>query len=180
MPRQLLPDIVAGVLVAVGFIVGLVLAYRRGFRDAQNLRSDAFDFLPTRLGLDGTRWRPVFNEAADTSIQPGILAFRQVGSRFTANGRDEDGVAWNLEGVVHGQRLWCMIRGHRGERTQTSAWVLVAEQRGLLTGYSIRWERGRGAPFVMRELRLEQVLDANVPAEAPLADDIETPEPAES
>jgi hypothetical protein len=168
--REYIPDILAGLLVAAAFLVGIGIAYRRGFRAALTVRSAEFDFLTTSLALDGARWMLLKEPPGDQTDQvslPEILDWRQAGSRVTFRGATEDGTVWQGEGIVEDLRVMCLARAVRGENSRPSIWMLRAEAAAdKLTGYCIGWDRA-GSMLSLREFSWERQTEMPFPAPSP-------------
>ena len=170
MRDVLVPDVVAGILVAIGFLAGLVIAWRRGFRAALPLRNDAFDFEPVRMQLAGSVWKPeppVETTPLPERLPPSIR-WEQGGSRLTGSSPQADGTNWRLEGVVHGFKLICLVRTTSGAQSHPEVWMLRGTPAGdRLCGYRIVWDE-TGTQLGLRELTL-------IPTRLPA---VEVPAPA--
>lgn len=154
--RNLWPDVLAGLLVAIAFLIGVVIAYRRGFRAALPLQVETFDFLAAQLQLDGSRWR-IAVHAEDADQFPAEVELQQAGSRLTGQGARPDGTRVQLEGVIHRRRVECLVCRSREETTAPEVWMLDADAADqLLTGYWIGWHRA-GFQLLVRELKLHRI-----------------------
>lgn len=165
MPQLLLPDVIAGIIVAGTFLTGLWIAYRRGFRAALPVHSGALDFLATDLSLHDSRWRLDLESAASLSVttpSSQTLHLQQAGSRIVGTGRRADGIPWQLEGIVSHRQVTCMTHGLESDTPGPGLLMLRADADGkTLTGYRIAWDR-QGSLLSLRELTLVR--------EAPIAD----------
>jgi len=91
-----------------GTALGLLLLisaffYRLGYWRASGVRGPRFDRLAPALRLNQSTWRAEFSsfgQRMDDEAHVVTLTFRQSGSRLAAEGIDESGRRWSLEGVV--------------------------------------------------------------------------------
>lgn len=151
--QELWPDIVAGVIVAAAFLIGLRIAYRRGFRSALSIHAGELDFLPSQLSLDGSEWVLQLNEHDDLSqiVGPTVLRLTQSGSRILGEGSRENGAAWQLEGILHGRELLCFI-AETPPAGAPNVLILRADAHGKrLSGYRLDWQE-TGALLSLREI----------------------------
>jgi hypothetical protein len=163
--REQLPDLIAGVVVAAAFLIGLWIAYHRGFRAALPVRSGEFDFLATDLSLHDSRWRLEMENAAqpaERAESPPTLHLEQARSRLLGAGRRADGTAWQLEGIVHQRQAICLMQGQEADQPGPGLLMLRADAEGqTLTGYRIAWD-GPGAMLSLREISLMRVAAAEI------------------
>lgn len=154
MRESLVPDVVAGFLVALAFLAGIAIAYRRGFQAALPFRTAELNFLSHGLALNDTRWKLPTDSPREPVERglPRLLAWRQAGSRITGRGEQTDGSVWQMEGVVDGARVLCLANAMRGAASHPSIWLLHADDRqSTLDGYRIEWN-GSEPSLSVREL----------------------------
>ncbi len=167
MPDEVLPDVVAGIVVAAAFLAGLWIAYRQGFRAALPVRSREFDFLEADLALHDSHWRleekSTERPSPVASVLP-VLHLQQAGSRVTGTGRRADGTAWQVEGIVQGRQILCLTLGWESGQPEPGMLMVRAAPDGKsLTGYRITWDR-QGALLSLREVSLAQIAAPSEPA----------------
>ena len=143
------PDVLAGLLLASGFVAGMIWAYGRGRQDALAFPMETFDCLPSRLSLNDTCWCLEWKQPSSRS-HPSAMQLQQIGSRLCGTGHDAEGRAWHLEGIVHRRRAWCTVRcAAAGDQPQT--WLIRAVSRERFLGYAIQ---ASGPRLQLRELSL--------------------------
>jgi hypothetical protein len=161
-----LPDVIAGLVVAIAFLMGLAVAYRRGFHAALPLRCDDLDFLSVGVDLEGTRWKRTETQEAEL---PQSLELQQAGSRLAGTGSDPTGTVWQMEGVIHGSHVECLTRRVRGGDVQPEVWMLHVDAKlQEISGYRIGWDPG-GARMALRELNWVRDDEAVQPSAEPEA-----------
>lgn len=157
MNAEQIPDIVAGLAVAVTIVIAVWIAYRRGFHAALPIHLSELDFLTTSLALDGTRWTLVKEPSADqlNPLQlPDVFDWQQVGSRVTGQSGGKGDSIWEVEGIAEGRMLTCVARQPSHTNHRTSVWMLRCNPSGdKLTGYCLCWD-AEGSRLSVREFSL--------------------------
>ena len=160
--------IITGVTALALILAAVVVAFRMGWRNGAGFKLSHFERLPADIDLLNTVWEVLFDDldaAGQTQEMRGILRFRQMGSRITADGDDEHGHHWTAEGMIFRRKL-CYLYLDRRQKGQVLGSVMVqADESGKeFTGMRSSWSIDRNALLVqrIRLIRLERTSD-NVP-----------------
>ena len=165
-------SILMGLCALALILTAVVLAFRYGWRAGAGYKIAHFERLPAEIDLMNTVWEVLFDDldsAGQTQEMRGILRFRQMGSRITAEGDDEAGHHWTAEGMIFRKKL-CYIYLDRRQKGQVLGSVMVqADEKGReFTGMRSSWSIDRNALLIqrIRLIRLERSAD-NVPDAMP-------------
>ena len=148
-----------------GTALGLLLLisiffYRLGYWRASGVRGPRFDRLAPALQLNQTTWRAEFSsfgQRMDDEAHVVTLTFRQSGSRLAAEGLDESGRRWSLEGVVFQRHITFLTLERSTAGHALGSGHLDAAEPHQMVGTHSSTSRVAGCVLV-RTLRLHQVL----------------------
>lgn len=171
MPELPWPDVVAGIIVAVVFLTGMGIAYRRGFRAALPVGHERFDDLTTSLSLDNTNWEldiKLSDATSDLDRLRITMRLEQAGSRLIGTGRDTSDREWQLEGICSQRHVLCFLRGSRKQPAGPGIFMLRSNDAGrTLAGYHIAWNAD-GKSLGLEEITFRRAPhNRRLPAEIP-------------